>query len=60
MIGEVDRLDPTTGRWSRLADLATARHGLGVVSDGSLVFAIEGGPQPGLTTSRVVGRLRVP
>ncbi len=60
MIGEVDRLDPITGRWSRLADLPTPRHGLGVVADGSLVFAIDGGPQPGLTTSRVVERLRVP
>jgi N-acetylneuraminic acid mutarotase len=60
MVGEVDRLDPITGRWSRLADLPTPRHGLGVVADGSLVLAIQGGPQPGLTTSRVVERLRVP
>ncbi len=59
-IGEVDRLDPKTGRWSRLSDLPTPRHGLGLVADGPLVFAIDGGPHPGLTTSSVVQRLRVP
>jgi hypothetical protein len=59
-IGEVDALNPATGRWSRLRDLPTPRHGLGLVALGPLVYAIEGGPQPGLTTSRVVQRLRVP
>ncbi|MGZ4295939.1 MAG: Kelch repeat-containing protein [Solirubrobacteraceae bacterium] len=58
-VGEVDRLDLRTGRWSRLADLPVARHGLGVVADGPLVFAIDGGPQAGLTMSRLVSRLRV-
>ena len=57
--GEVDQLDPSTGTWARLADLPTPRHGLGLVADGPLVFAIDGGPQPGLTGSRVVQRLRV-
>jgi N-acetylneuraminic acid mutarotase len=57
---EVDQLDPGTGRWTRLADLPTPRHGLGLVADGPLVFAIDGGPAPGLTGSRVVQRLRVP
>jgi galactose oxidase-like protein len=59
-VPQVDRLDLATRRWSPLADLPTARHGLGVVVDGPLVFTIDGGPQPGLTTSRVVTRLRVP
>ena len=59
-VPEVDRFDLRTGRWTSLADLPVARHGLGVVADGRLVFAIDGGPQPGLTTSRVVTRLRVP
>jgi galactose oxidase-like protein/Kelch motif protein len=58
-ISEVDELDPSTGRWTRLPDLPIARHGLGLVADGPLVFAIEGGPQPGLTTSSVVERLRI-
>ena len=56
---EVDSLDPTTGRWTRLADLPQPRHGLGLVSDDPLVYAIEGGPQAGLTTSSTVSRLRV-
>ena len=59
-IGEVDALSPATGRWTRLRDLPTPRHGLGLVALGPLVYAIEGGPQPGLTTSRAVQRLRVP
>ena len=59
-VPQVDRLNLRTGRWTPLADLPVARHGLGVVADGPLVFAIDGGPQPGLTTSRVVTRLRVP
>jgi N-acetylneuraminic acid mutarotase len=58
-IAEVDELDPATGHWSRLPDLPIARHGLGLVADGPLVYAIEGGPQPGLTTSTVVERLRL-
>ena len=58
-VSEVDRYSLSAGRWSRLADLPVARHGLGVVSDGPLVFAIDGGPQAGLTMSRFVSRLRV-
>jgi hypothetical protein len=58
-IGEVDELDPATGRWTRLPGLPTARHGLGLVAVGPLVYAIEGGPEPGLTTSSAVERLRV-
>jgi N-acetylneuraminic acid mutarotase len=58
-IAEVDRLDPATGHWSRLPNLPVPRHGLGLVVDGPLVFAIDGGPQPGLTMSDVVERLRV-
>ncbi len=57
-IPEVDQLDPVTGHWSRLPDLPTARHGLGLVAAGPLVLAIDGGPQPGLTTSRTVQVLR--
>ena len=58
--GEVDALDPATGHWSRLPDLPTPRHGLGLVAHGSLVYAIEGGPQAGLTTSRTVEAFRMP
>jgi hypothetical protein len=47
-IGEVEILNPKTGRWRRLPSMLTPRHGLGVVSRGRRVFAIEGGPMPGL------------
>jgi Kelch motif protein len=60
MVPEVDRLDLGTDHWSRLADMTTPRHGLGVVADGPLIFSIDGGPQPGLVTSQAVQRLRVP
>jgi non-specific serine/threonine protein kinase len=56
---EVDALRPATGRWQRLPDLPTARHGLGLAAAGPLVWAIEGGPQAGLTTSDTVQRLRL-
>jgi N-acetylneuraminic acid mutarotase len=59
-VPEVDQLNLRTGRWGALADLPVARHGLGVVADGPLVFTIDGGPAAGLTFSRVVARLRVP
>jgi hypothetical protein len=58
-IGEVDELDPATGRWTHLPDLPIPRHGLGLVAAGPLVYAIDGGPQPGLTTSSAVERLRL-
>lgn len=59
MVPEVDRLDVRTGQWSQAGDLPLPRHGLGLVADGPLVFAIDGAPQPGLTMSRTVQRLRV-
>lgn len=40
-----------TRRWSRLPDLPTPRHGLGVVAYRGRVYAIAGGPQPGLHVS---------
>jgi N-acetylneuraminic acid mutarotase len=40
-----------TRRWRRLPDLPTARHGLGVVGVGTRVYAIAGGPSPGLTVT---------
>ena len=40
-----------TRRWSRLADLPTPRHGLGVVAFRGRVYALAGGPEPGLHVS---------
>jgi hypothetical protein len=34
-----------------LPDMRTPRHGLGVVAIGTRVYAIAGGPSPGLTVS---------
>jgi non-specific serine/threonine protein kinase len=49
--GAVFARDPDTGSWSRLPDLPTPRHGLGVVAVGQRVSVIGGGPQPGLTVT---------
>jgi hypothetical protein len=46
-----------TKRWRRLADLPTPRHGLGVVASGGRVYAVAGGPVPGLTVSGAVESL---
>jgi N-acetylneuraminic acid mutarotase len=43
--------DIVTRRWSRLPDLPTARHGLGVVALAGRVYAVAGGPTPGLSVS---------
>jgi N-acetylneuraminic acid mutarotase len=43
--------DAFAKRWSRLPDLPTARHGLGVVALAGRVYAIGGGPTPGLSVS---------
>jgi hypothetical protein len=55
--GAVFALDLRTGAWSRLPDLPTPRHGLGVVAFGRDVDAIGGGPQPGLTVTGANERL---
>ena len=49
--GAVYVLDPRSGTWSRLPDLPTPRHGLGVVAFGHDVIVIGGGPEPGLTVT---------
>lgn len=38
-------------RWRRLPDLPTPRHGLAVAVVGTRLYAIAGGPEPGLTVS---------
>jgi hypothetical protein len=43
--------DLRTGRWRRLPDLPTPRHGLGVVAVGRRIYVLAGGPQPGLHVS---------
>ncbi len=41
------------GAWRVVAQLAVPRHGLAVVADGRWLFAIAGGPKPGLHVSDV-------
>lgn len=50
-IASVYALDWIKRRWSRLPDLPTPRHGLGVVATREGIYAIAGGPEPGLTVS---------
>ena len=58
-IREVELYDPRRRTWSRLPDMPTPRHGLGVVANGRDVYTIEGGPQPAFHFSRTIERLRV-
>ena len=50
-IASVFAYDLSRGRWRGLPDLPTPRHGLGVVALGMRVYAVAGGPSPGLTVS---------
>jgi N-acetylneuraminic acid mutarotase len=50
-IRSVYRFDLGTRRWRRLADMRTPRHGLAVVGFRGRVYAIAGGPTPGLSVS---------
>ena len=59
-IAEVELFNPRTGRWRRLPDMRTPRHGLGGVALGNRVFAVEGGPQPGLAYSAAIEFIDVP
>ena len=45
-------------RGSRLPDLPTPRHGLGVVAENGRIWVLAGGPVPGLTVSGAVESLR--
>jgi N-acetylneuraminic acid mutarotase len=58
-IAEVEQYDPGRRKWSRLPAMRTPRHGLGGVSRNRRVYAIEGGPMPGLFFSRAIEALDV-
>jgi N-acetylneuraminic acid mutarotase len=59
-IGAVELFSPRTRRWRSLPDMRTPRHGLGGVAVGSRVYAIQGGPAPGLFFSSAIEFLDVP
>jgi N-acetylneuraminic acid mutarotase len=48
---EVEAFDPAVSSWRALPPLPTPRHGLGVVSVGTTLYTLAGGPRPGLTVS---------
>lgn len=58
-IAQVEAYDPVSDSWASLPDMVTPRHGLGAAAKGKRIFAIEGGPQPGLTYSRALEFLDV-
>ena len=51
--------DVVRRRWSRLPDLPTPRHGLGVAALNGTVYVIGGGPQPGLFVSDANESLKI-
>ncbi len=51
-IRPVELFDPATRAWSRLPGMRTPRHGLGGVAAGLRIYALEGGAEPSLTTSK--------
>ena len=59
-ISETELFNPRAGRWRRLPDMRTLRHGLGGAALGNRVFAVEGGPQPGLAFSDAIEFIEVP
>ncbi|MDX6401173.1 MAG: hypothetical protein QOF27_1779, partial [Gaiellaceae bacterium] len=56
----VHAFDLRTRGWRRLADLTTPRHGVGVVAFGGRVYALAGGPEPGVTVTGANESLPVP
>lgn len=48
---EVEAFDPAAATWRALPPLPTPRHGLGVVTVGTTLYTLGGGPRPGLTVS---------
>ncbi len=59
-IAAVELFDASEGSWERLPDMVTPRHGLGAAALGSRIFAIEGGPRPGLAFSGALEFLDLP
>jgi N-acetylneuraminic acid mutarotase len=58
-IREVELFDPRTRRWRSLPPMRTPRHGLGGVSRGRRVYAIQGGVEPGFSFSNAIEVLDV-
>ena len=59
-IEQVELFDPRDGGWAALPEMVTPRHGVGGAAKGDRVYALEGGPQPGLAYSRALEYLDLP
>lgn len=59
-IRPVQAFNPRLRRWRKLPGMLTPRHGLGVAAKDRRIFAVEGGPHPGVAFSSVAEMLRVP
>jgi hypothetical protein len=59
-IEQVELFDPRDGGWTALPDMVTPRHGVGGAAKGDRVYALEGGPQPGLAYSSALEYLDLP
>jgi non-specific serine/threonine protein kinase len=58
-IEQVEAYDPRTREWSEVPAMITPRHGVGGVARGGRIYAVEGGPQPGLFFSSALEYLDV-
>lgn len=56
---QVEAYDVDEGKWLALPSLPTPRHGLGVAAVGTIVYVIEGGPEPGFAFSDATEALDV-
>jgi len=59
-IPSVETYEPEQRRWRLLAPMRTPRHGLGGAAMGHRIYALEGGPTPGLDYSNANEFLDVP
>ena len=56
---EVEAFDPVSATWRALPPLPTPRHGLGVVTVGTTLYTLAGGPRRGLTVSAATETLNL-
>jgi non-specific serine/threonine protein kinase len=59
-IEQVELFDPRNGDWADLPEMITPRHGVGGAAKGNRIYALEGGPQPGLAYSGALEYLDLP
>jgi N-acetylneuraminic acid mutarotase len=59
-IEQAEVFDPGAGKWAPLPDMVTPRHGVGGAARENRVYAVEGGPRPGLAFSAALEYLDLP